>query len=160
KSFAQAMEENFNDALTSAITRAFKRRVLMENLEPWIEDLTSAAEGGFTEDEIEDLRKSLKDLMGDLEGQWKEYQSLLEEVGLGGEEQQQSMKGAIKGVTEETAGLLAGRMHSIQMHVAEHVEIANLSLQTLRNIESNTLYNKKLYNYIKENELDVRAVGG
>ncbi len=74
-------------------------------------------------------------------------------------EDQSPLRGAIRGVTEKTAGLIAGRMHSVQMHVAEHVEIANNSLTTLRQIERNTLYNKKLYELMNEGTIEVRSTG-
>ncbi|MFW6145237.1 MAG: phage tail tape measure protein [bacterium] len=75
-------------------------------------------------------------------------------------EPEQSLRGAVRGITEQTAGLIAGRLHGIHMHVVQSTQIVSQQLSVLKNIQYNTFYNKRIYDYITEGESDVRSLGG
>lgn len=55
-----------------------------------------------------------------------------------------SLSGAIKGVTEETAGLIAGQMNAIRINQAHALALMDEQLANLSEIASNTRYNRKL----------------
>ncbi|WIT94439.1 tape measure domain protein [Riemerella phage vB_RanS_CRP19] len=107
----------------------------------------------FSPEDIEDLEKMLEN-SGAL------YQSFLDKLGdkyksyLGFEENADSLKGGIKGMSEETAGILAGQFNAIRIHTAEiqknqgfGLDIAKSSLMNLAKIEENT---RNLYQMRKD----------
>ena len=55
-----------------------------------------------------------------------------------------SLSGAVKGVTEETASILAGQMNAIRINQMESTVILRQHLLTLSTIANNTSYNKHL----------------
>lgn len=51
-----------------------------------------------------------------------------------------SLTGAIKGITEETAGILAGQMNAIRITQAQHLQVGREQLFALSNISNNSNY--------------------
>lgn len=63
--------------------------------------------------------------------------------------QANNLAGAIKGVTEETAGLIAGQMNAIRMNQAHVLALMDEQLAYQMEIAENTRHNRKL------NQLDL-----
>lgn len=61
-----------------------------------------------------------------------------------------SLSGAVKGVTEETAGIVAGQLNAMRINQAEASEILRQQLAALSTIAQNTAYNKLLVNIYRE----------
>lgn len=55
-----------------------------------------------------------------------------------------SLSGAIKGVSEETAGLIAGQMNAIRINQAHALALMDEQLTYQMEIAANTRYNRKL----------------
>ncbi|WP_373775900.1 hypothetical protein [Porphyromonas loveana] len=62
----------------------------------------------------------------------------------------ESLSGAVKGVTEETAGIVAGQLNAMRINQAEASEILRQQLAVLSTIAQNTAYNKLLVNIYRE----------
>ena len=56
----------------------------------------------------------------------------------------ESLTGAVKGVSEETANILAGQMNAIRINQLDMSAIMRQQLQQLNQIAVNTAYNKYL----------------
>lgn len=160
KSFTQAFKENFESSMRSAIVEAFKRKYLMQPIKEWMSSFAEASQEGLTSKEINQLRSGLKDRLEGAESEWQDIQNMLKNMGMTDGGGAESLKGAIRGVTEKTAGLIAGRLHGIHMHVAESTQIISSQLAVLNNIEKNTFYNKRIYEFITTEESGVRSLGG
>lgn len=65
-----------------------------------------------------------------------------------GEDAANSMAGAIRGVTEDTANLIAGQMNAIRINQASSLSVVREQLQVLNAISYNTAYMIKLYDYL------------
>ncbi len=147
--FADSFEELMRDAIFSAI----KSQLLNGPIQEFYEELYKAAEDGYTEEEIEYLRgvwngiisfgQTLVDGAIQISGDALSWEKLTDS--------QQGITGAIKGITEETAGLIAGQffaMRELQQKTyftgVEQLDAINQSVTYLQKIEENTKHNKKL----------------
>ena len=70
-----------------------------------------------------------------------------------------SLSGAIKGVSEETASKLGGQINAIRMNQAEATEILRMQLMHLSVIAQNTSYNKYIKD-IKDQIARIETSGG
>ena len=70
------------------------------------------------------------------------YEELFKEMGL--DDTDESLTGAVKGVSEETADILAGQMNAIRINQLDMAAIMRQQLQQLNQIAVNTGYNKYL----------------
>ena len=60
------------------------------------------------------------------------------------DDSEDSLTGAVKGVTEETADIIAGQMNAIRINQMEATQVLRQSLQALNTIATNTAYNRYL----------------
>ncbi|MDR2652265.1 MAG: hypothetical protein LBC68_08125 [Prevotellaceae bacterium] len=89
------------------------------------------------------------------------YSEIFKDLGL---EQDTSLTGAVKGVTEETASIVAGQLNAIRINQSESIEIIRQQLAYLSAIAQNTTYNRYLESidarlYRIENSDALRAYG-
>ncbi|MRM93785.1 phage tail protein [Riemerella anatipestifer] len=105
---------------------------------------------GLTPSEREEIKNQGKVAMNNYMEALKQYQDLFGAA----EENADSMKGAIKGMSEETASVWVGQFHAVRIHVAEiqknqgfGLDIAKSSLMNLMKIEENT---RNLYQMRKD----------
>lgn len=169
---AQVFADTFNNMMKQAIMDAFKRAIVTQYIERWYRSFAHLTEGGLTTEEIEFLAARYLEIIEAAETQWETMQSLLESVGMRWEEELEKvditgLTGAIAGITEETAGLLAGQFQAIRINTVEmlsHME--NIIIINAR-IADNTEYNKYLEHI--SNKLDegssleseyLRSIGG
>lgn len=116
---AAVFADSFEDIMKTAILNAFKAQIVTEQLKGFYDQFAELAEGGLTKDEIAllriqyesaitkigDIYKGMGELGIDLSGGTK---TTTTRAGLSGE---------ISGVTEQTAGLLAGTMNAMLMNI-------------------------------------------
>lgn len=91
------------------------------------------AEGNikWTTDLLADLVSGMYGLAGDAAGLWDEVQRLLEERGISLSEiigDPSTLTGSIQNVSEETAGIIAGRMNAVVINQAEGVSVMRQQL--------------------------------
>ena len=90
------------------------------------------------EAQIEQTAEKIKELSPELS-------SILEKLGLEVDNSSaQTLSAAIKGVSEQTASLVAGQMNAIRTNQIKSMETLSDSLSALVAIESNTRYNRYL----------------
>lgn len=96
---------------------------------------------GLTASEREEIKEKGKDAMNRYMEALKQYEDLFGSADANAD----SLKGAIKGMSEETAGVLAGQFNAIRMNTGELVKNSAFSLEAMKNavghlikIEENT----------------------
>lgn len=143
---AQVFADTFNDMMRKAITDAFKRTIITKYIEDWYDQFAILAEGGLTAEEIETLTGTYQDMIEAAEAQWEALATVLEETGIELLEdiKREGLTGAIAGITEETAGLLAGQFQAIRINTVDILSnMENIIIINSR-IADNTEYNKYL----------------
>lgn len=126
------VNKSVDDLMKSIIARQFEVLVVQKAMVPFEKQAAAAAEDGkFTEQEIKDLSaigKSAKDVIA---GGWKQYEGLLNEMGLGGNNEgaagspAATTSGQLQAaMTEETASTLVGLWNSSTLDIRRLKEIA------------------------------------
>lgn len=122
---------------------------------------------------IEDMGAFGDDLKAIGEGFGKALEGMPEDIKkffTGGEASSTAMSGAIKGVSEETASLVAGQMNAIRINQLENAQVLQQQLVQVTNIARNTAiiseyatynrYLKSIYEKLSANSIDTtRGIG-
>ena len=122
---------------------------------------------------IEDMGAFGDDLKAIGEGFGKALEGMPEDIKkyfTGGEASSTAMSGAIKGVSEETASLVAGQMNAIRVNQLENAQVLQQQLVQVTNIARNTAiiseyatynrYLKSIYERLSANGIDTtRGIG-
>lgn len=150
KRSAKDFADDFENLMEKAVVESFRALILQGALKSWIEQFSEVARGGLTEAEIDRQRLLWREMMESN----IELLKIVEDVsgidfsGLGGAE---GLVGAIRGMSEETAGMIAGRLmaqneisRNHYLTAQEQLDVINQSVSILGRIESNTRHNVKL----------------
>lgn len=97
---------------------------------------------GLTDAEIESFKNKVQSAANNFNQALGIYKDLFKD--LMDDETDESLTGAVKGVTEETASIVAGQMNAIRINQLEATAILRQSLQQLNMIAANTQYNRYL----------------
>lgn len=92
----------------------------------------------------EDAEAMGEELKGLAEGFQKAGGKFMEKLGSMMSVGDTTLTGAVKGVTEETAGIVAGQLNAIRIRQSESADLLRQQLMHLSEIASNTRYNKHL----------------
>ena len=143
---AQVFADTFNDMMKKAIIDAFKRTIVTKYIEDWYEQFALLAAGGLTAEEIENLTGTYQEMIEAAEAQWEALATVLEEAGIELLEdvKKEGLTGAIAGITEETAGLLAGQFQAIRINTVDILSNMESIIIINARIADNTEYNKYL----------------
>lgn len=108
--------DNVEDLLRKAIIQGFKTKYLMQALEPWYKQFAEFAEDGLSAAEIEQLRSTLQAIFGDAVAAFDALGDLGIDL-LG--DTAKGLSGAIKGMSQESADLMAGQLGAMRIHLAD-----------------------------------------
>lgn len=148
KSESEIFAENFGEMMRQTLLDAFKRKLLSQYLDQWYTLFAQYSEDSLTPEEINILENSFKSVVGWAELYWKQIQNIMESAGLGevieDTSSNKGLSGAISGMSEETAGLLAGQFNAIRVNTVELIDIAEKHLLETSKIVDNTKYNRYL----------------
>lgn len=169
---ATAFGDTVNSIMKNAILNQLKKNFLEKQLAPILKQLeddmgywngSNFVFDGLSEEEQARFKAQIAtigqnftsalDVYGDL------FKNITDEV------KDTSLTGSIKGVSEETASVVAGQMNAIRINQAESLTILKNQLMVLNQIAANTSYNKYLLdirndiNSIKNSSGDLRAIG-
>lgn len=137
---AEDFADNFEKLMKRAMLQAIKMKYLEGPLQQWYETFAAYSEDGLTPEEIAALREAYNQIINNAAAQAQNIQDITGSVaGL-----ENSLSGAVKGVTEQTAGLIAGQMNAIRMNQAQALMLMDDQLSHLTEIASNTRYNRLL----------------
>ncbi len=148
---AKAFEETVNQVLQNAIVNQLKRNFLEKQLDKALKNLQDDMGwwngddfifDGLTDDEIAAFKAKVQAAANNYEQALGIYKDLFKDLNV--EEADDSLTGAVKGVSEETASIVAGQMNAIRINQLESTAILRQSLQALNTIAQNTAYNRYL----------------
>lgn len=152
ESAAKAFEETVNEVLKNAIVNQLKKKFLEQQLQGALDSLTNSMGfwsgddfifNGLTDSEIEAFKAKVQAAANNFNQALGIYSDLFK--GLNNEEDADtSLTGAVKGVSEETASLVAGQINAVRINQLECKDILRQQLISLNRIADNTSYNRYL----------------
>ena len=142
---AEVFADTFNDMMRRAMIDAFKKTIITQYLKNWMEQFDILSGGGLTVEEIASLASTYQMAILAAGSQWEAMQALFDAAGIGLEEARRTgLTGAIAGITEETAGLLAGQFQAIRINTVDILSNMESIIIINARIADNTEYNKYL----------------
>lgn len=148
---AKAMESTVNSVLKNLVLNQLKKNFLETQLQGALDQLEKDMGywngdnfifDGLSDEEIARFKASVGAATANFNNALQLYEDLFKEMGL--DDTDESLTGAVKGVSEETANILAGQMNAIRINQLDMSAIMRQQLQQLNQIAVNTGYNKYL----------------
>ena len=148
---AKAMETTVNSVLKNLVLNQLKKNFLETQLQGALDQLEKDMGywsgdnfifDGLSDDEIARFKASVGAATANFNNAMQLYEDLFKEMGL--DDTDESLTGAVKGVSEETADIIAGQMNAIRINQLDMAAIMRQQLQQLNQIAVNTGYNKYL----------------
>lgn len=148
---AKAMESTVNSVLKNLVLNQLKKNFLETQLQGALDQLEKDMGywsgdnfifDGLSDEEIARFKASVGAATANFNNAMQLYEDLFKEMGL--DDTDESLTGAVKGVSEETADILAGQMNAIRINQLDMAAIMRQQLQQLNQIAVNTGYNKYL----------------
>lgn len=152
ESAAKAFEETVNAVLKNAIVNQLKKKFLEQQLQGALDSLTNSMGfwsgddfifNGLSDSEIEAFKEKVQAAANNFNQALGIYSDLFKDL-TNEEDADTSLTGAVKGVSEETASLVAGQMNAVRINQLECKEILRQQLKVLNTIAANTSFNKHL----------------
>ena len=148
---AKAMETTVNSVLKNLVVNQLKKKFLENQLQGALENLENDMGywngddfvfDGLTQAEIDRFKSAVGAASSNFNQALKQYEEIFKDMGL--DDTDESLTGAAKGISEESANILAGQMNAIRINQLDTNEVLRQSLQALNTIAINTAYNKYL----------------
>lgn len=149
---ANAFEQTVNEVLQNAIVNQLKKKFLENQLQSALDSLYTDMGywsgdkfifDGLTDAEIADFKAKVQAAANNYNQALDVYKNLFKDLEID-DDSEDSLTGAVKGVTEETADIIAGQMNAIRINQMEATQVLRQSLQALNTIANNTAYNRLL----------------
>lgn len=148
---AKAMETTVNSVLKNLVVNQLKKKFLENQLQGALDNLEKDMGywngddfvfDGLTKAEIDRFKSAVGAASSNFNQALKQYEEIFMDMGL--DDTDESLTGAAKGISEESANILAGQMNAIRINQLDANEVLRQSLQALNTIAINTSYNKYL----------------
>lgn len=148
---AKAMETTVNSVLKNLVVNQLKKNFLENQLQGALDKLKKDMGywngddfvfDGLTQAEIDRFKSAVGAASSNFNQALKQYEEIFKDMGL--DDTDESLTGAAKGISEESANILAGQMNAIRINQLDANEVLRQSLQALNTIAINTAYNKYL----------------
>lgn len=148
---AKAFEGTVNDVLKNAIVNQLKKKFLEQQLQGALDNLTDSMGywsgddfifDGLTDAEIAAFKAKVQAAANNFNQALGIYSDLFKDITE--QDADTSLTGAVKGVSEETASLVAGQMNAVRINQLEIKDILRQQLLVLNTIAVNTAFNKHL----------------
>lgn len=148
---AKAMETTVNSVLKNLVVNQLKKKFLENQLQGALDKLEKDMGywngddfvfDGLTQAEIDRFKSAVGAASSNFNQALKQYEEIFKDMGL--DDTDESLTGAAKGISDESANILAGQMNAIRINQIDANEVLRQSLQALNTIAINTSYNKYL----------------
>ena len=148
---AKAMETTVNSVLKNLVVNQLKKKFLENQLQGALDNLEKDMGywngddfvfDGLTQAEIDRFKSAVGAASSNFNQALKQYEEIFKDMGF--DDTDESLTGAAKGISEESANILAGQMNAIRINQLDTNEVLRQSLQALNTIAINTAYNKYL----------------
>ena len=161
KDAAAAWGESVKGIVNNVVKNLLIQKVLQEPIDKIISKYTSkwvGRDGAFVG--FDAVVSDVNSLSSELTGLYPQLEqaigALKNKLNITAAENDKSLTGAVKGVTEETASIVAGQMNAMRINQVEASAILRQQLTALNSIVQNTSYNRMLVEIHKE----LRAMNG
>ncbi|GGF11346.1 tape measure domain-containing protein [Chishuiella changwenlii] len=157
---AKSFEKVANDVLKNAILNQLKKEFLEKQLQGALDKLKKDMGGddegnfefnGLSQEEQEKFRERLKEISKNFSGALEMYSDLFKDLEM--DPNENSLSGAISGMSQETASIVAGQVNAMRLLIVEANKQRDLSnkflmqqLDRLANIDANTRMMEPLLN--------------
>lgn len=149
KRSAADFADDFQEMMQAALLNSLKFQTLEKPLKEFYDKFAELSQSGnvLTAGEIEQLRKQYNDIISNASAQFDNLQQI-SGIGFraGADGRVNSLAGAIKGITEQQADLLAGQFGGLRLTAIEQLQIGKQGLDKLTEISNNTAYMPLMYN--------------
>lgn len=167
---AKSFDDVVNNVLQNAVVNQLKKKFLEQQLQGALDNLSNSMghwQGddfifdGLTDAEIAAFKAKVQATANNYNEALKVYEDLFD-ASYGGDT---SLSGAISGVSEETASIIAGQMNAIRINQLEQAETLRQHLMQLSAIASNTEYCRHLakidqiINLLQNGDASLRSQG-
>lgn len=161
---ANAFGDTVDNVIKNAVLNQLKKNFLETQLQGALDNLEKSMGywngdnfvfDGLTDAEIAAFKNQVANITNGFNQAMDAYSDIFKDVSP--EEFDTSLTGAVKGVTEETASLLAGQINAIRINQIESAEVLRQQLINLAIIAQNTSYNRfieSIYNHLRQNSND------
>lgn len=148
---AKAMETTVNSVLKNLVVNQLKKKFLENQLQGALDNLEKDMGywngddfvfDGLTKAEIDRFKSAVGAASSNFNQALKQYEEIFKDMGL--DDTDESLTGAAKGISEESANILAGQMNAIRINQLDANDVLRQSLQALNTIAINTSYYKYL----------------
>lgn len=152
ESAADAFSKTVDNVLKEAILNQLKKNFLEKQLQGALDGLEKSMGywngddfvfDGLTDAEIAAFKNQVANITNGFNQAMNAYSEIFKDIAEP-EDADTSLTGAVKGVTEETASLVAGQMNAIRINQMEATALLRQSLMALTTIANNTSYNYHL----------------
>ncbi|MEX6691266.1 tape measure protein [Danxiaibacter flavus] len=134
--------DNFQDLMKKAVLNSLKYQTLQKPLEDFYKQFAAATESDnmLTNDELNALQNTYSGIIDNAAQQFQKLQDITNLDFSSNTDTANSVKGAIKGMSEQQADLLAGQFGGMRMTLLDQLNVARQGLVSLQQIELNTSY--------------------
>lgn len=148
---AKAFDDVVNNVLKNAVLNQLKKRFLEQQLQGALDGLEKSMGywngddfifDGLTEAEIANFKNKVSSITNNFNQALGIYSDLFKEIAE--VDPDTSLTGAVKGVSEETASIVAGQLNAMRINQLEAISIMRQQLVELSRIANNTSYNYHL----------------
>lgn len=146
---AQAFEKTVNEVLKNAVLNQLKKNFLEKQLQGALDQLEESMGywngdnfifDGLTDYEINQFKSRVQGIANTFNQAMGAYSDIFKDLDLV-EKEDDTLTGAVKGVSEETASIIGGQMNAIRLNQVEVATIMRQQLSVLSAIQRNTSYN-------------------
>jgi len=132
--------DNFQYLMRNAMENALKYKYLEPAIADFYKQFSEFAQSDavLTASEIDELKRQYNAMIADVGKQFDQLQQVTGMTVGSTQSNSNSLSGAIKGMTEQQAELLAGQFGGMRMTAIDQLNIATRSLQVHQQIEANT----------------------
>lgn len=150
---AEAFEKTVNNVLRNAVVNQLKKNFLEKQLQGVLDSLQNSMGywdgdefhfNGLSQDEIDAFRNKVQSIANTYNQALQQYSDIFKGLTDAPDDDDSTLVGAVKGVTEQTAEVISGQMQAIRINQAESVALMRNAIETLARIANNTSYNYHL----------------
>lgn len=148
---AKAMETTVKSVLKNLVLNQLKKKFLETQLQGALDQLEKDMGywsgdnfifDGLSDEEIDRFKSAVGAASSNFNQALKQYEEIFKDMGL--DDTDESLTGAAKGISEESANIIAGQMNAIRINQLDMAAIMRQQLQQLNQVAVNTGYNKYL----------------
>lgn len=135
----------FEDMMKQALINSMMVKAIQPQIDKFMDTFFAVTNdaNGLSQGDISSLQSVWEVLINGWGKTFDEMESMFPDL-FDATNQANNLAGAIKGVTEETAGLIAGQMNAIRINQAHVLALMDEQLSYQMEIAANTRYNRKL----------------